>query len=124
MRAAHSRQQQVDQVADAFLLAKGTSVTDPDLARDWCLEVSEEFAAACLAAAIPAEVITGAKFGEMPEFPGIRLLMHGHCATLVTIDEAQVVYDWTARQFNPAVPVPLVQSLSEWRQEWSHPQSW
>lgn len=115
-------------------------LTDPDTVREQCFEVSQRFTDACAAAGIEAEVVSGMLFGEDPAFPGVTLMLHGHAAALVRgwhtaphddtdappvvgsnewFDEPEdVVVDWTARQFDPDAPVPLVEPLGVWRQRW------
>lgn len=121
----------VDRVAATFAEGKGALLTDPNLAREWCLERSEEFVELLLAEGVAAQTVSGAVFGEVPEFPGVELLLHGHVAALVCLgdpstasDDADVVYDWTARQFDPECPVPLVQPVIEWRRRWKNPATW
>lgn len=109
----------LDSVVTAFLDEMGAEVSLPDLAHDQCLEVSDLFVERCASAGVQAHTISGARFGEVPEFPGMRLLLTAHCAVQIQTDHGPVVYDWTARQFDPEVAVPLVQPLDQWRQEWA-----
>ena len=107
----------VDQAVAAFAAAH------PDLAHqhhahDRCIPISEEFTALLADHGTDAEVVMGARVGEDPRFPGVRLFLGGHYAVAV----GDTVYDWTARQFNPAAPVPLVQPLEEWRTTWADPE--
>lgn len=97
-------------------------LSDPYEAHDRCIEASEAFVAACEQAGLPAETVTGARFGEVPEFPGVRLLLNAHTATL--LPESNVVYDWTARQFDSAADWPTVQPLSTWREKWVSRDHW
>jgi hypothetical protein len=60
-------------------------------------------------------VISGLKFGEVPEFPGQRMVLGGHFAVQV----GTTAYDWTARQFDPQASVPLVLPVDQWHGEWS-----
>lgn len=106
----------------AEFVASHTHFADPDLSRDRCIEAAEAFVAACQSAGVAAQVVTGARFGEAPQFPGVRLLLNAHSAALIC--ETNVVYDWTARQFDPEAEWPLVQSLQRWREQWSHPDQW
>lgn len=99
-------------------------LADPVQAREVCVETSEAFVQACLQAGIPAKTVTGAKFGEVAQFPGVRLLLHGHTAALVADGDTDRVYDWTARQFNPTADFPTVMTPSQWHDEWTHPDRW
>lgn len=108
----------------ARFAATHAHLADPPQAREVCVETSEAFVAACLNDGIPAKTLTGAKFGEMAEFPGVRLLMHGHTAALVADGDTDRVYDWTARQFDPASDFPAVMTPEEWHTEWTHPDHW
>lgn len=121
----------VDRVAARFLEEQGAMVSDPNLAREWCLERSEEFVELLLAEGVAAQTISGAVFGEMAQFPGVELLLRGHVAALVCLgdpaaagEDVDVVYDWTARQFDPECPVPLIQSVAQWRETWTSPAAW
>lgn len=89
-------------------------LTDPLAVHDRCEWVSGEFARLCTSRGVAATVISGLRFGEIPEFPGRPLLLGGHFA----VDASGTVVDWTARQFDPAAPVPLVTVLAEWRRTW------
>jgi hypothetical protein len=98
-------------------------LADPACAREICAEISEEFEQICLEAGFAAKVISGMEFGEVPEFPGVTLMLNGHYATLVAAPtdedpERDIVVDWTARQFDPNCTVPLIQTLGEWRERW------
>jgi hypothetical protein len=97
-------------------------LADPDLSRDRCIEAAEAFVAACQSAGVTAQVVTGARFGETEHFPGVRLLLNAHSAALIC--GTDMVYDWTARQFDPTADWPLVQPLPHWREQWSHPDQW
>lgn len=94
-------------------------LVDPEHVRERCAEISEEFVALLAEHHIAARVISGVRFGEDERFPGVRLMMAGHYAVLVADEETDVVYDWTAHQFDPETPVPLVVRLGEWRETWS-----
>lgn len=108
----------------AWFAAEHARLADPMQAREVCVETSEAFVQACLNAGIPAKTVTGAKFGETSEFPGVRLLMHGHTAALVADGEIDRVYDWTARQFDATAPFPAIMTREQWHEEWAHPDSW
>lgn len=105
------------------------TLSDPDLCRDQCLNASEAFVEECCTAGVQAHLITGAQFGEVEQFPGVRLLLNAHTAVLVanTSDEEAgdgVVYDWTARQFDADCDWPLMMGLRQWRERWAHPDNW
>lgn len=110
-------------VVDQFA-ADHAHLADPAQAREVCVETSEAFVAVCLSAGLPAKIVTGAQFGETPEFPGVRLLLHGHTAALVGDGDHDWIYDWTARQFDPAAEFPAVMTVEQWREEWVHPDHW
>lgn len=101
-------------VVEEFQRDYGQRLLDPFEAHDRCQDYSEEFASRCKEAGVEAEVVSGLKFGEMPEFPGQRLVLGGHFAVQV----GPMVYDWTARQFDPTAPVPMVTTIDQWRDEW------
>jgi hypothetical protein len=106
----------------------GQRLHDPLFARERCEPVSRQFAAACQARGIPAAVISGVRTGEHPAFPGVELILDGHFAVLLPSrrDTAEhdggpedgLVIDWTARQFDPAAPVPAITTAAAWREDW------
>lgn len=98
--------------AAASFLSEHSECLDPALIHDRCEEVSEAFAAHLAEAGVEATVVSGMRLQDLPG--GGVLVLGGHFAVLV----GDVVYDWTARQFQPAVPVPLVVSYDQWRQVW------
>lgn len=98
--------------------AEHPELRDPSGAHDRCVPVSEAFAALLVEHGVVAEVVDGVRFGEVPEFPGERLMLGGHYAVAVTTDGGKTVCDWTARQFDPNAPVPLVKPLAVWRETW------
>lgn len=118
------------QVVEDFDAAFGDLCRQPEWARERCAEVSDRFAEKATAAGFPAKSISGIQMGEIPQFPGVTLMLHGHFAALVAtrFDEQasdgqgewtdEVVFDWTARQFDPDADVPLVVDLDEWRETW------
>ena len=61
-----------------------------------------------------AKLIFGFKFGE---FRGQQVITQAH----VAVEVGDEVYDWTARQFDPAAPVPKITSVEEFHAEWSPP---
>lgn len=120
---------QVEPVAAQFAQSHRIDFADPWAVRERCAEVSEEFADACRRAGLAAVVVSGGEFGEVPQFPGVRLLLNGHFATLIEHadpadtadggdDGGGLVYDWTARQFDPDCLVPWVGTLAAWRTRW------
>lgn len=94
--------------------AEHPDLADPAACHDRCVEVSGRFAAAVLACGLDATVLSGVRMGATPFFPGQQVMLGGHYAVAVGSD----VYDWTARQFDPAAPVPLVQPIDEWAATW------
>lgn len=101
----------------------GEKAEVPEIVRDQAEAFSEEFAKICRGRGVDARVISGARFGEVPEFPGRRLLLQGNFAVLVP-DGDGMVFDWTARQYDGKCPVPLVTPLAAWRQTWLEPAGW
>lgn len=75
---------------------------------DQCITYSEAFAHFVGSHGVDAEMISGFTMEG-------NVILQGHSATLVY---GAVVFDWTARQFDPAAEVPLVMPLAEWRQTW------
>ena len=98
----------VEAVAAAFLRPFHAN---PAEVRDRCVWESEDFAAACRAAGVEAVIVSG--FATV-QFGGMTVVTMGHTAVRV----GDTVYDWTARQFNPTAPVPLVLPYEEWRAAW------
>jgi hypothetical protein len=94
-------------VIDAFRTKWGDYLASPENARDCCLQVSNEFIERLQEAGIAAEPISGFRISR-------NVVLAGHVAVLVD----RKVWDWTARQFDPAAAVPLVQSRSQWRETW------
>lgn len=97
----------VEEVAATFESCGAT----PEGAHDQCVTESERFHGWLLDHGIEAHVVNGFQFGT---FMGKVVVTDGHTAVQV----GHVVYDWTARQFDPAAPFPLVQPVSEWRKTW------
>lgn len=89
---------------------------DAAAVRGWCVEVSSQFAQLCAERGVPAQLIHGAHFGELEQFPGVRLLLGAHSAVWLT--GCDVVVDWTAHQFDPVAPVPVVEPVDAWRARW------
>lgn len=104
----------LEAVVGQFLDDVGDVVRNPVAVREQCAIVSAEFVDRCRAAGIEAEVIQGLHMGEHKMFPGETLVLAGHYAARV----GTTVYDWTARQFDPSAPVPLIQDESAWRETW------
>lgn len=109
-------------IADEFLIAYPW-LKDGDAVLDMCVRVSDEFVALLGENGIVAESVSGILMGTVAEFPDVPVVVAGHHAVLVHDQgpdgkPADVVYDWTARQFDPKARVPLVQPLEEWRQKW------
>ena len=95
---------------------RNPGVEHPDTCRDRCMDYCDAWLT-YLRSWIPnheGEIVSGVKFGELPEFPGKRLIVEGHFGVLID----DLVYDWTARQFDPNAAVPKITPLAEWREEW------
>lgn len=107
----------LEDVVAEFAQQHRQDLLDPSYAHERCVVTSQAFAALCERHGVEAEVISGMKMGEMPEFPGMRMMLAGHFAVLV----GDTVYDWTARQFEPQAAVPKVVTETEWRAEWTKP---
>jgi hypothetical protein len=110
---------------DDFAELYGALLHDPAWVRDQCRELSEQFARGCDVRGIPAEVVSGLRFGEDPHFPGERVVTGGHFAVQVPTRRdaagawgSPVVVDWSARQFDPVAPVPELTAPETWRQTW------
>ncbi|QNE18309.1 hypothetical protein F1D05_10900 [Kribbella qitaiheensis] len=123
----------IHEVVGAFRSRYGELIDDPEFVRERCSELSEKFAELCRDSGVPACVVSGARFGEDPRFPGVTLLLAGHYATQVPArwDElrqewsGELVVDWTAHQFGDPewsvdLPVPWMTSLDCWREIWRH----
>lgn len=114
-------------IADEFLIELPW-LRDGRAVLDMCVQVSEHFVSTLAEHGIAAETISGMLMGTAPEFEGETLVLAGHYAVLVHDQDsagqpADVVYDWTARQFDPSARVPLVQPLTQWRETWLDPRS-
>lgn len=120
-------------VVDAYRDSAGESLLSRAAVADRCVEVSDAFVALCRQHGTPARTISGAKFGEYPEFPGVTLMLSAHYANLVpaTYREddvewtGELVIDWTVHQFTGAPEtsaaaheVPWIGTLEDWRAEW------
>lgn len=118
----------VRDVIAAFGRLHGAALQTPDGASERCQEVSEAFMTHCHQSGVPAELISGGKFGHDERFPYLREeLLVGHFAVLIPVRESrdewigEVVCDWTARQFDPGAPVPQILSEEDWRYlGWRH----
>ena len=118
-----SDHQRLIALADEFSLAYPW-LKDSNAVLDMCVAVSEDFVAMLAEHDIAAETISGVMMGEVPEIPGTTAVLAGHYAVLVHDQAADgspgdVVYDWTARQFDPTARVPLIQPLAQWRATWT-----
>jgi hypothetical protein len=96
-------------------------LTDPGAARDQCIDISETFASMCCHRGIPAQAVTGFLIARIPPFAG-EVIVCGHTAVRLPAPHADgcrdLAIDWTARQFDPGVRVPLVVTLEAWRAVW------
>lgn len=112
----------VGEVIQAFgELGFAELLTDPGVARDQCIDISQTFTSMCRHRGIPASTVTGFLVASMPPFPG-EVVLCGHTAVRVPAPSAVVgrklAIDWTARQFDAGVRVPLVVTLQAWRAFW------
>ena len=96
-------------------------LADPARARDQCIEISTLFTGMCTHRGIPAETVDGYLLARIPPFTEEAVIC-GHTgvrAPGVAADGSSgIVIDWTARQFDPAAPVPLVVTIGDWRAFW------
>ena len=92
---------QLAQALDVIVTGEG-DVTDPNIAKKRCITVSKLFGefigGGRLIAAYGPRDVTGPS--DAP----------GHVALMV----GRTVYDWTARQFWPDVPCPLIEPVEAW----------
>jgi hypothetical protein len=89
----------------------GDALAVPAIAHDMCVPVSEAFVQALAESGVAARVLSGVRMGE---FNGTPVLLNGHFA----VEVGEVVYDWTARQFDEGASVPLVEPVAVWRERW------
>jgi hypothetical protein len=92
-------------------------LADPAEARDQCVSISESFASICRHRGIGARTVTGFLKGSVPPFTG-EVILCGHTAAEVPGAGGRLAVDWTARQFDPRAPVPLVAPLADWQAFW------
>lgn len=92
-------------------------LADPAEARDQCVSISETFASACRHRDIDARTVTGFLKGSIPPFTG-EVILCGHTAAEVPGPDGWLAVDWTARQFDPRAPVPLVVPVTDWQAFW------
>ncbi|MFD7161141.1 hypothetical protein ACFV9C_41610 [Kribbella sp. NPDC059898] len=121
---------EVTQAVEAFRARYSARIDDPLFVRERCAEISGEFAEVCMTRHLPARTIAGARFGEDPRFPGVRLMLAGHFAAVVPLlwDEhreewaGEAIVDWTVHQFTDInfghLPVPWVTTVRQWRTHW------
>lgn len=101
----------VSEVVARFADRYGDALAVPEAAHDMCVPVSEAFVAALADAGVEAALVSGVQMGE---FRGMPVVLRGHFAVQV----GEKVFDWTARQFDPHAPVPVVEPVSAWRDRW------
>jgi hypothetical protein len=107
-------------ISEFAALGFGEMLRDPGRARDECRNMSQTFQSMCTHRGIPAEVVTGAFSHEVPGLPGVEAVLAMHTAAALTATATgEVAVDWTARQYDGSVPVPLVVPLPAWRQVWA-----
>lgn len=99
-------------------------LADPANARDQCIQVSQTFESMLAHRGIPAETVDGFCFAEVPPF-GQEAIAADHTAVRAVTTGAgkddgssEIAIDWTARQFDPVAPVPLIVPLADWRAFW------
>lgn len=93
--------------------------SDPGRAKDGCIDASEFFAERCTRNGLIAELVSGFLMGPgTPPFEDIEVIKHGHTAAKVWHISTPIVVDWTARQYDPSAPVPLIVPLSAWQAFW------
>lgn len=93
-------------------------LTDPASVADQCHVVSSAFTTWWSTHGGQAEVVTGARFERIPQL-NVEAVVVAHQATVVTLpDGTTLVVDFTARQFDPHAPVPVVVPLPVWREQW------
>jgi hypothetical protein len=91
--------------------------SDPATARDQCICASDLFASLCQDRGIEAGTVSGYWKTHVPPFSGEVV---GHTtATVPAPGGGLLAVDWTARQFDPAAPVPLIVPLADWQAFWS-----
>ncbi len=96
---------------------------DPANAHDQCISVSTTFERMCAHRGIPAETVDGFCFTRFPPFKR-EAMVAGHTAVRALASCAQqdvsreIAIDWTARQFDPVAPVPLIVEFEDWRAFW------
>lgn len=100
-----------DLAAVVATFAETTIGHTPWDAHDQCFNESHRFQCYLEAAGVNGEKISGFKFER---FMGHDVVVQGHTAVVV----GDLVYDWTARQFDPDAPVPKITTRAEFRAEW------
>lgn len=83
--------------------------------RDACYVISGEFARCLRAFGVKAEIVNGVALAPAMT-PGSVIIVAAHTAVVVV--DSGLVVDWTARQFDPSAPLPLVVPLEVWREFW------
>ena len=96
-----------EQVAAEFESCGAT----PEGAHDQCVTESQRFVWALRERGIDAETVTGYHVADLM---GFKVITQGHVGVRV----GDVVYDWTARQFDPAAGFPHITTVAEWEAEW------
>lgn len=84
----------------------------PEGAHDQCVSESARFRLALIEVGIFAEIVSG--FRVVTFLDGIEVITNGHVAVRV----GDVVYDWTARQFDPDAKFPAIMTVPEWEAAW------
>jgi len=93
----------------------GQVLADPAAVRDQAPAISEAFERMCSGRDLSVCVITGFLAAGCDQ----QLIPQGHMANEVQADDGRrLVVDWTARQFDPKAPVPLIVTLAAWQAFW------
>lgn len=88
---------------------RGLKLTADDASNE-CKKESAAFMEALADQEVEATVVSGLRIDKRT-----RMVVAGHFAVKIGDD----IWDWTARQFDPAAPVPLVTPWSQWQREWA-----
>lgn len=102
-------------VIDAFA-ADHDDLARPDAACDQGVAVSQALVDAFAAAGVPATVVWGTDPRDVAG-PGCGT---GHAAVLLDVVRPPVVVDFTARQFWPDSPWPLLEHPGRWTGRFGH----
>lgn len=93
---------------DLFNQEQGWMYSTPFAARDRCLSAAHGFMEYCADQAVTAKLVSG--LWVDPD----NIVLHGHYVVRI----GDNIYDWSARQFYPAAPMPLIIPFTEWAAQW------